>query len=339
MLDMHITWRGVIKALCILLVFCAVVGVIAYSSFLIAKEMERKEAYESEIEELIIQRADLNQQYTHAEDTVKERYEDIPNSNITLLFLGIESEIYTEVYPFIAEKSSVVKGTLCLTAQAMPGDEGCITLLQLDEMLNNGWSLALLFDGSGQEELGAFLSQVRQRLASLDMETPDTLAFKPGSYSPSLDDFIIQEGFRHAIHNAEEQTPRIDKTVDGELFHPGAVGWRADKMQRNFMAELMQFGGCACFSIDLSGDKAESNLDMQNDSLVASFSSMIEAIDGWVEDGYCTAKDVGFGLNSRKVYLGIFEIIDRETAELRQELQKQLDEIEIQLAAIYEKYR
>ncbi len=339
MFNIRITKRNVIIGISIFLVLCALIGVIAYSAVVIIKDAEQKRAYENEIEPLIKQRSQLSQQYTHAEDLIKEKHEDIPNSNITLLFLGVQSEIFTDIYPSIAQKTSVVKGTLCLTADTLPGDEGCITIQQLDDLLSDGWSLALLFEGSGEDELSAFLVDVRQRLATLGIQTPDTLACRPGSYSPKLDDFILQEGFLHVIHNAEEQTPRIDKTVDSELFHPGAVGWRADNMQRFFMAELMQYGGCACFTIDLDGKNADTNLDLSNDSLVTSFNKMIEAIDGWAKEGLCTAQDVAFGLKNRQIYVKTAQIIEAEVKELREQIEKQLDEIEVALAVIYDKYR
>lgn len=336
---MRITERLVVVIVPIILAICCVVGVIVYGVVLFVDGNERKEAYEREIESFLIERAELNWKYTHAEDIVKEGFEDIPNSNITLLFLGVESEIYTQVYPAIKEISNDVKGTLCLTVEAMPGDEGCMTLEELEELLLDGWSLALLFEGDGEEELSVFLTEARQRLETLEIEAPNTLACKQGSYSPSLDSLIIEEGFAHVIHNAEEQTPLIDKTVDEELFRPGTVGWSADKMQRYFMAELMSFGGCACFTIDLSGERADIKLDMNNNSLVSSFNGMITAIDGWVQEGGCTAKDVGFGLNLRKAYLENSIIIVERVEEFRSEIRAQLDQIELEIAAIQKKYR
>ena len=336
---MRLADRPLIVIISIILVCCCLIGVITYGVVLLVEENERREAYEREIEPFLIERSELNWKYTHAEDIVKEGIEDIPNSNITLLFLGVESEIYTRVYPVITEISSDVKGTLCLTVDAMPGDEGCISLEELDILLINGWSLALLFGGSGEEELQSFLTETRQRLAELEMQIPDTLAFKRGSYSPSLDSLIVAEGFAHVIHNSEEQTPYIDKTVDGELFRPGAVGWRAEGMQRYFMADLMAFGGCACFTIDLNSERAETNLDMNNDALVTSFNSMIMAIDGWIQEGGCTAKDVAFGLNLRKNYMETSKIIGERAREFRAEIQAQLDQIEIEITTIQKKYR
>ena len=336
---MRIAHRQIIVVISLILAACCLLGVIVYGAVLLVEANERRIAYEREIEPFLIERAELNWKYTHAEDIVRGDNEKIPNSNITLLFLGVEKEIYTQVYPLMDEISKEVKGTLCLTVDAMPGDEGCITLEELDTLIINGWSLALLFEGSGEEELRAFLSAIRQRLAELEIEVPATLACKKGSYSPSLDSLIIEEGFAHVIHNAEEQTACIDKTVDGELFHPGAVGWRAERMQRFFMDELMTFGGCASFTIDLNSDRLDDKLDMSNNALVTSFTSMIEAIDGWVQDDLCTAKDVGFGLNLRKMYLEYYALVGEEVKELRAQIEVQLKELEREIALVQKKYR
>ncbi|MBQ9084599.1 MAG: hypothetical protein IJY24_02985 [Clostridia bacterium] len=324
---------------CAIVAFALLVGLIGFSVVSAHIQEQRRIQCELETEALLIERSELNDQYTHMEHTVRGEIGIVPNSNITLVFLGIEREIYTEVFPSVNEITSLVSGTVCLGKDNMPGEEGCLSLSELQELTEAGWSYAILFEGNGAEQLSDFISSMRISLAELGLEMPDTVICRAGSYSPSLDDTLIDEGIKHVVHNAEEQTARIDKTVDGELFHPGAVGWRAEEMQRYFMAELMQYGGCACFTLELDALGADIRLDMNNEALAASFGRMIEAIGGWAEDGLVTARDVAFGLENRRLYLGTYEQVEEVVSERRREIQTRLDEIERELEEIYKRYR
>ncbi len=330
----------------VILIIALLVGLTSCSSFGGTLDDERRRQYEIEITPLLMERSKLNQQYSHMEQTVKEemneeleaKLQHIPNSNITLVFLGAEKELYTEAYFKIAELSELVKGTLCLTADSFPGNDGCINLDELHTMVDNGWSYAILFEGQGADDFSSFVATMREKLSALDLSMPETIVCRQGSYSPSLDDAIISEGFKHVVHNAEEQTALIDKTVEGELFHPGAVAWRAADMQRYFMSELMTYGGCACFTLEFDADSAEIMLDFDDDYIADKFESMIVAIDGWVKDEYVTARDVGYGLENRKMYLDIFSIVVRIVDERRAVIQTRIDEIERELDEIYKRY-
>jgi hypothetical protein len=116
-----------------------------------------------------------------------------------------------------------MKGVLVLSEDNVPGMPGKITIRQFEEMLRDGWSYCILWDGVST--VWELFQKVQWKMPENALEVPDTVYLKKGTYTTEMDQNLISQGIRAVIHHGETGLPIDIIGVDKSLWHIGAVEW------------------------------------------------------------------------------------------------------------------
>lgn len=146
-------------------------------------------------------------------------------SYMSLLFTGLDSVIYTDIFGVMTDGDIKIVGVLAFSRDELPGMEGKITEEQYRLLVSQGWGNALYWDGEG--ELSAFLDDMKASLESIGIDMPKSIAFKAKTYLKSYDALLGEYGIVNAVHSGEEGLDIIEVNEPDGVWHPGRVGWIA----------------------------------------------------------------------------------------------------------------
>lgn len=161
--------------------------------------------------------AELEIQRNELADKKKSLTAGTRSRPITILcFDSIDDSIYDVLYPMMRDHG--YPGVIVLKGNALPGDEGMLSISQLSELLSAGWELALGDNGErgtsnlqkiSSDELAAYIDKRLGQIETLGFARPTTFCFTDGYYDPKYDAVIAEKGFKVLRHFGEE---------DGNIF-------------------------------------------------------------------------------------------------------------------------
>nr|MBQ8890627.1 hypothetical protein [Clostridia bacterium] len=327
---------GVVTVAIILVVALTVgLGAVLVANEIRSSEAEKREReFINEITELNIKKAELHNEYSSIRDNIQVK---IPcGANATIIFLEVDSPLYDVVFPMTGQSSLLLSGTMCLSAEQLPGDEGKITMKQFEEMLAFGWCTAIYYDG--KEDLSEYLSSMRALLEARGIEMPNTVFFEYLSYSPDYDKLLVACGIKHAVHHGEGGVPLVDTSINNALLRPGVVGWNAPNQQKNFLEHIYDNKGCAAYSVSFKADITDRYLDVADEEYTDKLGRMMTYIENHSRNNYVSAKGFAKAWESRIEYERIMSDIEAYVEQRRAEIKAELAEIEKRLTEIYRKY-
>lgn len=242
-----------------------------------------------------------------------------------LLVRELDDVLYTEFYPLMQEYQTV--GILALSEAEFPGSDGNITSEQFAEILQNGWSFCLAWNG--EEELSEWLLDMQSLLASENLNMPEVIYFEPGSYFAGADDILSEFGISVAVHHGEEELPLI-ATESGEgIWHPGSRPWNGTNI-RSIINSFVDEGGNLAFTVSFSGEEDLYSYD--------SFKNMLAYIKSFRENGRLQVTDLVSARSFRRSEEDRIVQMDLEMKEKKDSLQSQINELDDQIEDVYEKY-
>ena len=330
-------FRPGLVTVAIILVVALTIGL---GAVLVANEIRSTEAEErerefiNEITELNIRKAELHNEYSSIRDNIQLK---IPcGANATIIFLEVDSPLYDVVFPITGQSSLLLSGTMCLSPEQLPGDEGKITMKQFEEMLAFGWCTAIYYDGKA--DLSEYLSSMRALLEARGIEMPNTVFFEYLSYSPDYDELLVASGIRHAVHHGEGGVPLIDTSTDNALLRPGVVGWNTPNQQKSFLEDIYDSKGCAAYCVSFKANFTERYLNVNDDEYTEKLSRMMSYIEAHSRNNLVSAKGFEGAWESRIEYEETMSDVEKYIENRRAEIKVELDRIEERLTEIYRKY-
>ena len=193
-------------------------------------------------------------------------------------------------------------------------DEGKITKEQLHELISAGWTVAIFWEGIDTDDgidtgaLGEYLTEMRDALATLDLPMADTLIFDKFTYSDVYDAVLSEYGVRFATHYGDGSYQLIDKETEGDVMHPGIVGWNTDGYGNAFLIKVEKEKGVASFAVEFeSGGDLGSYLDLERKDYMDAFERMLDAIEKNADRGDVSC--IGF----REAYINRAAYVDAWT--------------------------
>ena len=231
---------------------------------------------------------------------VTREYQVKINGKGTLTFLcrDLTEEIYTVIYPQLEERGFI--GMLAVSETAMPGEEGCMEIEQVRELLDAGWSLCLHWNG--EVELEAWLADMQKRLEVQELEMPLQIYFERETYRTEYDDMLAEHGLEAVIHHQEDGLDALVTQTEEGIWHIGAWGWNQVNARDN-MEQAMETGASLVF---VFGGKYYYNEDQ--------FPKMLTILTGYEEEESLYVTDISTAYSYRG-----------ETEEARDALQKELE--------------
>lgn len=300
------------------------VGLFAFVWGVQKQEDKKAVQYEKMYEQrrpLTVKKEQIEQKLEELENAYEKS--KAPNAITQVLFTEMDEQVYSLCYPIMQEYEYV--GILALSPTEFPGEEGCMTVEQFQELMNAGWKICITWQND--TEVNNWLTNLQNKMTVLGIEQGQTMYFPQGTYNAELDATLQDLGFSIAvISKTEEETPLQLQYEEG-VWHVGAVGLMSSK-PRLWLREAVAQDANIAF---LVGFQLETELFNER-----SFRSMLNCFDEYeaTEELVITDVDVAkeyYHTRSAGINPELESQYQQEKAALEAELadvKKQLEEIE-----------
>lgn len=232
-----------IKRILLLLLLLAIAGVggkVIYDQWQIKMEQQ---AIQQEIQRQMVPLQQQKRSLMDELQQLQKQYDGkmAETATVQFVFSQLDERLYLEVFPAMLQYG--MKGIMALSATEYPGAPGRITVRQFQEMLRDGWSYCLQWDGVST--LWDSFTAVQWMMPDSTIEMPDTVYLSPGIYGINLDTTLNEQGVRMVIHHAEDGLPVDITGVEGSLWHIGSTVWKPDQSRLDLQNNLDNRGNLA----------------------------------------------------------------------------------------------
>lgn len=345
MRSLHLTGKEVaMKALSGMLKII-IVAVLTASVLLLSVGCAPKtnEDYERECAELIYKKQML----------IRERDNLVPNmeaslgntSYMSFIFTGLDSALYTDVYPVLSEGDVRLVGVMAFSVNELPGLEGNVTREQYDELVSYGWGSALYWNG--ELPLEEFILEMKTMLDGMNIELPSSLMFAEGLYSYSYDALLLEYGVLNAVHGAESEADTVEKNEPTGVWHPGCIEWRRLGVSTKLKHTVETGGGYSLFEVGFDTADTEKNVRASyfpidgrdsDANRTAVFARMIAQFKESVKKGDIEVLNVDDTRAEVAKYYSEKRAIEAANALRAAEIEEEIRKVEHQITELYVKY-
>ena len=249
-------------------------------------------------------------------------------------------------------------GTICISNESMPGDEGNMTLTQYRDLIEAGYSSAVAYDGS--YPLDQALSLLKSRTEALGIDFPKVLyvfgvsddgPFKLMEYdskgkpifTQDLQSTLDEYGVLHVVQDVYEKKSVGITDFENPFVYCEAIGFNASSMlSRDSFMQVLQTRGALVFSV---GFEFENNYG----AFYGAYEADGTFADGSTEDDYYRMLDTIYAYGDRVKIIsveGVGEYREDFAAHIYPEIEKMIDdlraqlkEIDVRIQAIKDKYK
>ena len=212
-----------IKKVLLALIMALIIGAGAILVWMQRTELRKTEAKKQELQQIMIplqqeKRAMLDEMSRLQKQVDGKKLE---TATLELLFSSLNERLYLEVFPIMLQYG--MKGVMVLSEENVPGMPGKITIRQFEEMIHDGWSYCILWDGTST--VWELFQKVQWKMPENTLDVPDTVYLEKGTYTAEMDQNLISQGIRAVVHHGETGLPVDITGVDQSLWHIGAVEW------------------------------------------------------------------------------------------------------------------
>lgn len=264
------------------------------------------------------------QQLKNELDQLEEDYQILKKGIATaeIIISEINEELFIDLYPLAQEYQ--ITGVVALSREMLLSDGSSNMQEQFDEMLENGWSYCLSWDGNG--EFSVWLEEMEQLLSSRNMAIPEVVYFEPGSYFAGADKWLMERGFSVAVHHGEEELPLILTEPEDGIWHPGCRSWN-DTGIRTTVEGFISTGGNLTFSVGFTEGK-----DIYEHE---SFQIMLDFIESYRNDGRLMITDFSTARTICEEEAKEGSLQEAQWLDEKAKLQAQIEEMEERIEEIY----
>ncbi len=242
---------------------------------------------------------------------------------VTLLYNGADAAIYDAVCPGMEECG--YSGTIALSPDSFPGDEGCLPLARFRDLISDGWNWCVSFpvdSASPEEDVAALL----ERADSQGIGHSNVIIFPEGSYSAERDSWASSLGFDIIIHHGEQdRLILVGESGDG-VWHPGAVDWRST-LRRVYLASATDESSHFVFEINFR--------DELFDADDAYHVTLLRAMKEYTDKGHIQIMNPQKARSYRSDVEAAFDSETAAYAEKREAIDRQIMLIEEKIDKLY----
>lgn len=188
---------------------------ILYNSYQAAQREAYLKEYQDAVQELETKRQRLEEQLVALQR----------NRNTTrdcgmgiLLFEKPSERLYTEVLPIMQEYE--LTGVVVLRTQEYPGQPGCITVEQMQELADAGWIFCAGWDG--EEKLEA----LKEPFKALKLPKSKTIWMQPDSFQPEQTETVLNgAGYATVFNHGEAGSLLPEREISQGVRQIGICLW------------------------------------------------------------------------------------------------------------------
>ena len=274
--------------------------------------LQQAEPLERQRDELIARRDRLEREYYD---------QDLGQATEQLLFLELDPLLMEEVFPKLQERQ--ITGVLGLYADNFPGDEGKLSPEELQNLLDAGWEICLVYQEG--ESFSAWDKAMTERLRREGLSKPETLYFPENSYDPTLEAQILSCGYRTVVQFGKNRMKTQDGNAADGLWFIGADPWNYAGV-KDSLTDLVRTGGEHCYTVRFSAGREEyETIPFVN---MLDFVETFRKNESLVITGFARAWELhDSNQNRQKAAEEAWRQEDRELQQQIMELNQQLHEI------------
>ena len=261
-------------------------------------------------------------------ENLQEEYgkQILGKGSVVILFTGMEEGIYTDIYPIMKEYGYT--GVLTLSERRFPGEEGCMSLKQVKELLEAGWTTCIQWEKDKTDE--KWLTNLTDRMKESGISKTEVIYFERDSYSSALDSKLQKLGYTVAVHHGEEKLPLVLSRTEEGIWHPGAVGMKGSS-PRYKLEEAVSSGGNIVFTVGY--EVSEELFDSDT------FRAMLKQFDNYSKKDSLLVTDFGKAREYRRQVETGEGTAGAEYEEQKAVIEQRLSELAEEYQNIIEKYR
>lgn len=298
------------------------IGLFAFVLFVQKKENKkatRQELIYEQSRPLSVRKEELEQEL----ETLRKLYEKSisPKASVQVLFTDLNEQVYTTCYPIMKEYEDT--GILTVSATQLPGEEGCMTKEQFQELVDAGWDVYVTWQTEGDAK--KWWPNLQNKLTVLGVRAGKTMYFPKGTYQADADKVLLELGFTSVLISKNDEESPLQMQEEEGIWHAGAVGMMTSKPKLWLREAVAQDANVAY----LVGFSLEEELYNEN-----SFRSMLNSLEEYkateelivtdVEDareGF-RARDLGVDTETEKQYQEQKAALEAELADVKKQLQE-----------------
>lgn len=291
------------------------------------KETDMHTAWYEERRPLTVQKEQLEQQL----ENVEKAYESAKNPKATtqVLFTDLSANIYDVCYPIMKEYEYT--GILALSKDQFPGKEGCMTIEQLRELINEGWTTCI--EWNLDSSANKWWPELQKELQGLDILQSTTMYFPVGAYKADYDKDLQEMGFTATVIGKTGDESPLQLQHEEGLWHIGAVGFMSSK-PRLWLNESVAQKANVIFLVGFQESESE---NLYNEK---SFRSMLNYFDEYEATDELDVTDVA---EAREYFknrsIGVSPETEAKYQEDKAAIEKQLEDVKKQLDELAAKYQ
>ena len=160
--------------------------------------------------------AELNEEYRNLTE---------PKATTQIFFTDLNEQVYSICYPILKRKGYT--GTLILSSEQFPGEEGSMTLEQFRNLIADGWKVCIGWPK--EATANDWWTSLKQKMDASQIERSSMIYFPHGSYNSELDSKIQKMGFSIVISEKIGIESPLQENYEEGLWHLGAMGYMEAK--------------------------------------------------------------------------------------------------------------
>ena len=214
--------------------------------FIETKSEKEKVAFQEELDEkkrpLDVKKEQLEQELVDLQKDYEQSRKK--KATVQVVFTSLDSQVYTLCYPVLKEYGFA--GVLALSEKNLPGDTGCMTKEQFQELTDAGWTTCILWDST--KAVDKWYPSLKKKLDKAGIEPSKAMYFPMNTYKNSYDKKLKELGFKIAAHHGEEGNTLIPTKAETDFWRIGSVGLMGNKPKWR-MNEAIALQGNMVFTV------------------------------------------------------------------------------------------
>lgn len=319
-----VEYMRIVKIISIILAVLLAAGLAVLLTIDGIREQERLQRADELETSLRPLRVELNRLQNELDLLEQEYNKNIHGTGtVTLLYNGADAAIYDAVCSGMEEYG--YSGTIAISPDAFPGDDGCISVARFRDLISGGWSWCVRFpedSDSPEEDVASLL----ERADALGIKRSTVIIFPEGCYSAERDKWAASLGFDIMIHHGEDDKLLLVGESGEGIWYPGCVDWRSN-LRRVYLASAADQSSHFVFEINFR--------DELFDTDDAYHVTLLRAMKEYTSNGHIQIMNPKEARNYRREVENGF---DRETAaykEKREIINQQIRLIEEKVDKFY----
>lgn len=210
------------------------------------QNLKNEKSYNSYVEKVIPLYEQLNSLEKEL-SIMEEKFASavVPKATVQIVFTELDTRVYDVCYNLMKQREFI--GVLALSDNELPGESGCMSNEQFNELINAGWSTCILLDD--YVDVSSKLQSFTEKLNEMGIEVPSVLFISDGLNS--FESKFESHEYDIVIYEGSNNSSVIQTSIGTKIWYLGAVGLRSSYAKR-LLTEAVEYRGNIAFLVGYS---------------------------------------------------------------------------------------